>query len=228
MITSAANPRIKWIRRLQDKRSEREAEGLFVIEGIRLAQEAIAARVATRFVLHTEHIGARERSLINGLARLGAEIEEASQAALTAASSTETPPGLLAVVARPDLPVPNPRSFVVVADRLADPGNLGSVLRSAWAAGVEAVFLTPGTVDAYNPKVVRGGMGAHFHIPIRQGDAAELTRALEGLSIRVAEAKGGERYDRVNWSGPVALVVGGEAGGVAESWRRTAEAAVHI
>jgi len=228
VITSAANPRIKWIRRLQEKRSEREDEGLFVIEGLRLAQEVISARVPTRFVLHTEHLGARERSLINGLARLGAEVEEASQAALTAASSTETPPGLLAVVTRPELPIPDPRTFVVVADRLADPGNLGSVLRSAWAAGVDTVFLTAGTVDAYNPKVVRGGMGAHFHVPIRQGDAEELTRSLEGLSIRVAEARGGERYDQVDWRSPVALVVGGEAAGIAESWRRTADGAVHI
>jgi TrmH family RNA methyltransferase len=71
-------------------------------------------------------------------------------------------------------------------------------------------------------------MGAHFHVPIRQGDSAELTRSLQGLSIRVAEARGGERYDQVDWRGPVALVVGGEAGGIAESWRLTADAAVHI
>ncbi len=229
MITSAANARVKWIRRLQDKRRDREQEGVFVIEGARLAQEAVQAAVAARLVLHTTHIGPRERSLINGLARLGADVEEASEAALAACSSTETPPGLLAVIARPDLPVPATLSLVVVADRLADPGNLGSILRTARAAGAEMVFLTSGTVDPYNPKVVRGAMGAHFHLPILQDGAPELLRRFEGhgLTIRLAAADKGERYDRVDWRTPSALIIGGETQGSAEEWRR-AGGWVHI
>lgn len=223
MITSAANARVKWIRRLQERRREREEEGVFVIEGARLAQEAVQAAAAPRLVLHTAHIGPRERSLINGLARLGAEVEQASEAALAACSSTETPPGLLVVIARRKWPVPEALSLVVVVDRLADPGNLGSILRTARAAAVDAVFLTSGTVDAYNPKVIRGAMGAHFHLPILQESAPELSRRLEGLRIRVAQAGEGERYDRVDWKVPSALVIGGEAQGAAESWRGAGE-----
>lgn len=227
MITSAANARIKWIRRLQDKRREREQESVFVIEGVRLAQEAVQAAVPARLVLHTAHIGPRERSVINGLARLGAEVEEASEAALAACTSTETAPGLLAVIAHPDLPLPESLSLVVVADRLADPGNLGSILRTARAAGADAVFLTSGTVDPYNPKVVRGGMGAHFHLPIVQDSAPELMRRLAGLTIKVAQAGEGERYDQVDWRTPSALIIGGETQGSAEAWRR-AGGSVHI
>ena len=227
MITSAANARVKWIRRLQDKRREREGQGVFVIEGARLAQEAVQAAVAARFVLHTSHIGPRDRSLINGLARLGAEVEEASESVLAACSSTETPPGLLAVIARPDLPLPKTLSLVVVVDRLADPGNLGSILRTARAAGADAVFLTPGTVDAYNPKVVRGAMGAHFHLPILQDGAPELLRRLGNVTIKVAAAGEGERYDRADWRTPSALIIGGETQGLAADWRRAGES-VHI
>jgi TrmH family RNA methyltransferase len=227
VITSAANAHVKWVRRLQTKRRDRDQEGVFVIEGIRLAQEVVQAQVPARLVLHTESIGPRERSLINNLARLGAEVEEASPAALAACSSTDTPPGLLAVVTRPEIPLPNPLSLVVVADQLADPGNLGSILRTARAAGADSVFLTAGTVDAYNPKVVRGAMGAHFHLPIRQGELSELRPLLNELRVRLASAGQGERYDRVNWGGPSALVIGGEARGADDEWRLAGEV-VHI
>src|SRR3972149_2605384 len=108
MITSTANPKVKWVRALQLKRKAREEERLFVVEGIRLAREAVAAGVPARLVIHTETLDARGRGLANSLARLGAEVELVSESVMAACSDTDTPPGLLAVVERPDLPFPLP------------------------------------------------------------------------------------------------------------------------
>ncbi|MGH2524713.1 MAG: TrmH family RNA methyltransferase, partial [Anaerolineales bacterium] len=165
LITSPSNDKIKLVRALQAQRRAREKERLFVIEGVRLAEEAVRARLPVKLVLHTDHLDPRSRSALNQLARLGAQVETVSPAVMAAASGTQTPQGLLAVVSFPSFVIRH-SSFVIVLDRLSDPGNLGTILRTADAAGVEAVFLAPGTVDAYNPKVVRAALGAHFHLPI--------------------------------------------------------------
>jgi TrmH family RNA methyltransferase len=217
MITSTSNPKVKWVRALQAKRKAREEERLFVVEGIRMAREAVAAGVPARLVMHSEGLDARGRGLANSLARLGAEVEAVSDAVMAACSDTETPPGLLAVVARPDLPVPRPLTLALVADGLADPGNLGTLLRTALAAGAEAAFLTGQSVDPYNPKVVRGAMGAHFHLPIRGLAPGEVPGALDGLRIWIAEAGQGSSYTEVDWRPPSALVVGSEAQGPGEA-----------
>jgi TrmH family RNA methyltransferase len=228
LITSAANPKIKLVRTLQTKRSRREAEQAFVVEGVRLAEEALRARAPARLVLHTDGLDSRSRSALNGLARLGADVVAVSPAAMAAASDTQTPPGLLAVVGWPALVPPAPLSFALVLDRLADPGNLGTVLRSAGAAGVQAVFLAPGTVDLYNPKVVRAAMGAHFHLPIVSLGWEALADALAGLALWRAEAHSGVAYDQVDWRGPSGLVIGSEAAGPGDAAQRLAPNSVHI
>ena len=91
-----------------------------------------------------------------------------SDAVLKACSGTETPQGLIAVLPFPRLPIPSNPKMILIADSLRDPGNLGTLLRSAAAAGVQAALLPPETADAFAPKVVRAGMGAHFHLPIRE------------------------------------------------------------
>src|SRR3972149_2402914 len=125
MITSTANPKVKWVRALQAKRKAREEERLFVVEGIRMAREAVAARVPTRLVMHTEGLDARGRGLANSLARLGAEIEQVSDSVMAACSDTETPSGLLAVVTKQDLAAPRPLTLALVADGPAAPGHHG-------------------------------------------------------------------------------------------------------
>ncbi len=102
----------------------------------------------------------------------------------------------------------------MLLDQLRDPGNLGTILRSAEAAGVEQVILAPGCVDPWNPKVVRSGMGAHFRLPLHAAPGWDDVRgALDGLPMWLAEAHGGEPYDRLDWTGPCALGIGGEAAG---------------
>jgi TrmH family RNA methyltransferase len=227
MITSPSNPTLKLVRALQSQRKAREKERLFVIEGVRLAEEAIRAKAPVKLALHTGDLDARGRAALNALARLGAQIEIVSPRVMATASDTQTPPGLLAVLPFPSFVLP-PLSFALVLDRLADPGNLGAILRTADAAGVEAAFLAPGTVDAHNPKVVRAAMGAHFHLPIVEASWDELKNHLAGLAVWLAEARVGEPYDRVDWRKPSALVVGSESEGPSDAARHFTARRVHI
>jgi TrmH family RNA methyltransferase len=147
---------------------------------------------------------------------------------LAACASTESPQGLVAVMPIPEIPPPAELSLVVVVDKLADPGNLGTLLRTALAAGVEAVFLSPGTVDAYNPKVVRSGMGAHFRLPLLSGSPEDVLPRLSGVPIWLAEPCAGLPYDRLDARRPLALVIGGEARGPSDVWRSKATGTVSI
>lgn len=228
MITSTANRRVKWVKALQTKRNARHEEGAFVIEGVRLAREAVASQLPVNLVLHTDHLGARERGLVNNLARLGAEVEVVSDSVMAACSSTESPPGLLVVLPTPAIPSPEQLSLALVADRIADPGNLGTILRTALATDVEAFFLTKGSVDPFNPKVVRSAMGAHFHMPIEILEPRTIAQRLDGLEIWIAETDQGMLYHEVNWRQPIALIIGGEAHGPQQALRAMAKGQVHI
>lgn len=228
MITSTSNPRVKWVRALQTRRSSRSGEAAYVVEGERMAREVLAAGASPLAVFYTEHLDDRGRGLVNSLQRSGASAEAVSEAAMAAMSATETPPGLLVV-----LPIPAPRpqeriALAVVADRLADPGNLGTLIRTCRAAGVQALFLSEGSVDAFNPKVVRAAMGAHLHLPIETLNAEEILRRLQGVPLWLAEARQGLLYHQVDWRPPAALVIGGEASGVSEPLRSACRGAIHI
>ena len=232
MITSLTNPKIKLVRALQTHRRAREQERLFVIEGVRLAEEASRAQIAPHLVLHTDPLVARGQAALNQLARLGAPVEIVSPQVMASISDTETPQGLLAVLplpsAREAILPPSSLSFSLVLDRISDPGNLGTLLRTAAAAGVQAVFLAPGTVDLYNPKVVRAAVGAHFHLPLVEASWEELRDPLSRLVVWLAEAREGEAYDRVDWRQPCALVIGSEAEGPSEAARQFTPRRVHI
>lgn len=228
MITSLTNPKIKLVRALQTHRRAREQERLFVIEGVRLAEEASRAQIAPHLVLHTDPLDARGRAALNQLARLGAPVEIVSPQVMASISDTETPQGLLAVLPSSFISHPSSFSFALVLDRLSDPGNLGTLLRTAAAAGVQAVFLAPGTVDVYNPKVVRAAVGAHFHLPLVEASWDELRDPLSRLVVWLAEAREGEAYDRVDWRKPCALVIGSEAEGPSEAARQFTPRRVHI
>lgn len=215
MITSTTNEKIKLVRALQAQRRAREKEQLFILEGVRLLEEALQAHAPVQLILHTDALDARERSVVNQLARLGATVEAVTPAVMTAVSTEQTPPGLLAVApfAAVASALPSTLSFALVLDRISDPGNLGTILRTADAAGVQAVFLAPGTVDAYNPKVVRAAMGAHFHLPIHAANWSELAQKLKGLETWLAEAREGQPYSKIDWRGPCAILIGSEAEG---------------
>jgi TrmH family RNA methyltransferase len=228
VIASKSNDKIRLIRQLQDQRKAREREKLFVVEGTRLVEEAAAAGARARLILHDGRLGPRERSAVNRLAAGGGEALEAAPEVLRACSDTAAPAGLLAVLEQPELPLPSPLEWVVVADGISNPGNLGSLLRCADAFGVQALLLAPGSVDAFNPKVVRGGMGTHFRLPLRMLDWRAIGELLAGFRVRLAEARAGKPAEEADWSGRSALILGGEAAGPGDSARALAAGSVHI
>jgi len=130
-------------------------------------------------------------------------------------SDLESPTGLFAVVTRPHRDVAATladAAFVVVADRISEPGNLGTIVRSAEASGADAVVVTPGTVDETNPKVVRASAGALFHVPVLPASLADVAAA--GLRVVATSSHRGTSHTAFDWSGRVAVVAGNEAAGV--------------
>lgn len=145
----------------------------------------------------------------------GAPVLVLADGVLERVASTEHPQPNLAIVRMPAAPASlADAGFVVVADRLADPGNLGTILRSAEAAGVDAVALTPGSVDPYNPKVVRASAGALFHVPVVTASLDDVRAA--GLRVLGTSSHQGVSYLSADWSGRVAVALGSEAHGLAD------------
>jgi len=230
MITSTQNPKIKWVRQLQNQARARREEAAFVVEGIRLAEEALTAGWEAELVLFSAGLNARGQAVVAGFAQRGSPVEEVSEAVLKAASDTQNPQGVLAVIRQPNQPYPDPLNFALMTDEVRDPGNLGSILRSAAAAGAQAVLLTPGCVDPFSPKVVRAAMGAHFRLHLASLDWNTIQVQIKeaGLYVVLAAAGSGLIYTECDFRRRVGIIIGGEAEGASAQGRRLAHAAVQI
>lgn len=228
MITSISNDRIKWIRGLQSRRRNREADRVFVAEGVRWAEEFVAAQLSPELVLYTQDLDQRERTALGRLTALGAEALEVSPEVMATCSDTEAPQRILVVGHQPAWELSVEFDWLLVADRISDPGNLGTILRTALAAGVGALLLVKGTVDPYNPKVVRAAMGAHLRLPMEFVEPQDLSTRLAGFKTYVAQARSGPAYTEVDWRGPVALIIGSEAHGPADQLNDLADGSTHI
>jgi TrmH family RNA methyltransferase len=230
MITSSKNPRIQYVHALQARPRERREAQAFVVEGIRLAEEALDSGWAAQLALYTSDLGERGLAVVEGLKAQGAQVEEVTPQVLKAASDTQTPQGILAVLPVRSIPIPDKLDFLFIPDGVRDPGNLGTMLRTAAAAGVGAVFLPAGTVDAFAPKVVRAAMGAHFRLPIHTKSWEEIQSTLESAALKVylAAARQGMAFTQADFRSPLALVIGGEAGGAGEQAARLAHSRVYI
>ncbi len=220
MITSTHNPRVGWIKALLSQGKARREESAFVVEGVRLVEEALAAGIIPRFALYSDSLSDRGQQLVNRMQTLGVEALPAAPHVLKAASDTQTPQGLLAVLPLIPRPIPALLDFVLILDGVRDPGNLGTILRTAAAAGVQAVLLTPGSADPYAPKVVRAGMGAHFRLPVHALGWDELTRLTSSLQVFLADASASLHYTDANLAAPCAVLVGGEAEGAGKETRQ--------
>ncbi len=228
MITSSHNPKIKRVRELQSSSRSRKEAGAFVVEGMRLVEEALASEWPVQLVLYTEDLDPRGQKVLQKLAESGAAVESVSESVMRFASDTQTPQGLLAVITDHPLELPKKLKFVFIPDSMRDPGNLGSMLRSAAAAGVDAAFLPPGTVDAFSPKVLRAGMGAQFRIPVLVLNWEEIVEQVGSLAVWLADAHKGPPYYTADFRSPLALIVGGEATGASPQARQLATSPVCI
>jgi len=242
-LISPRSPRVTAARRLA-KRAFRGKERLFIAEGPQAVREAVAHRGpggdATLVELFTT-VEAAERyaDIVEAARATGARVHHAADAVLAEVSQTVTPQGLVGVCRFLDSPfeeilAARPRLVAVLA-HVRDPGNAGTVLRCADAAGADAVVLTDASVDLYNPKSVRASVGSHFHLPVAVGVPVEqAVLGLRAAGVRVLAADGaGEddldaELDAGTMGGPTAWIFGNEAWGLPEETRALADAVVRV
>jgi len=230
MITSLRNDKVKYVRKLQDQARIRAREQRFVLEGVRLVEEVVQVGLPPTFVFYTEALKEDRRGgdLVASLRAMGAPCYAVSEAVMESCSDTVTPQGVLVVLPLPNLPRPANPDFTLIIDRLRDPGNLGTILRTALSAGVEQVFLAPGTVDATNPKVVRAAMGAHLRLPVVDAEWNVIGEVVRGCDVWLAAAGAEIEYTAVDWTRPAALIIGSEAHGAGERARSLAQSRITI
>ena len=233
VITSPHNERIKLIRALNSQAKARRKAGQIVLEGVRLVGDALVTDASPEYVLFTEEARASNQpiaTLLETLTRLGVSCFAVTPEVMAHASETETPQGIIAVLPMPDLALPTTCSMLLILDAVGDPGNMGTILRAAAAAGADGVILAPGCVDPYNPKALRSGMGAHFRIPIVSLPWPEIVTRCSGLGliVYVADARARTLYTQVDWTRPSGLIIGSEAHGPGENARRLAHSHIAI
>jgi TrmH family RNA methyltransferase len=234
VITSPDNPLIRLARSLKDGHGRRR-HGAFLVEGVRLVEEAAEA-VTPQYVLHVPDFGTaagRERALLDRLRTRGVDVRTAAPWVLAHATDTVTPQGVIAVVPQPkaeDALAAAGNELVVVLDAVGDPGNAGTLLRSAVGAGVRRIWAAKGTVDVFSPKVVRAGAGAHFRCAIAADLEWGTIRAHlpAGAQVLVADAGARRRYWEVDWTRPSVLVLSSEAHGASPEARELAIGTVGI
>lgn len=209
-------PRVQQLRRLLRRRSARHDEGRFVVEGPVLVGEAVAAGWAC----DAQFVAAEADRVTSPGVEGAGPVFELADGVLDRVASTETPQDPLAVVAIPEHDVEAllaTAGFAVVLDRVGDPGNLGTILRSAEAAGADLVVLTPASVDPYNPKVVRASAGALFHVPVVEASLETVAAAgfdVVGTTSHESAAGEVETYTDADLRGRLAIAVGNEAHGL--------------
>jgi len=227
MISSSRNPKIKLARALAGRPKERRDAEAFLAEGVRLTEEAFASNWPFRFVLVSDELSERGKKLVEKLEDKKIDVEKVESKLLQSLSETETSQGIIATLNDSRIPIPESLNFILIPDSIRDPGNLGTLLRTADAAGVQAVLIPPETTDAFAPKVVRAGMGAHFRLPMQTISWNEIKSRVQGMKIFLADMDGQSCWE-MDFRQPLALIVGGEAEGAGVEARKLANAFVKI
>ncbi|MDE3055673.1 MAG: RNA methyltransferase [Verrucomicrobiota bacterium] len=231
-ITSFSNPKIKDAIGLREHRHRKES-GLFLIEGFRELQRALDANWELEALFYSPDwfLGTGERGLIE---RVQAPQYECSKEVFQKLSYRDRPDGLLAIgkqrIRRLEECKLSAMPFLLIAESIEKPGNLGTILRSADAAGVEAVILCDPTTDLYNPNVVRASVGTLFALPIFIATSTEAISFLQDRGIRIVAAtpKGEKLFTEENFCLPVAVAMGTEQYGLSQFWMEHADIQVRI
>jgi len=226
---------VRRLRQLLRKRGLRATEQVVVVEGAELLSVAVAAGASIEAV-YVAPEGAGAPAVVDVTDRIlsqGGRVFDLAPGVMERVASTVTPQPLLAVVSYTPTPLDalDGASLVVVCVDVRDPGNLGTVIRTADAAGVDAVVCCDGTVDPTNPKCVRATAGSLFHVPVVEGGstaAAVAALSARGFTTVASVVRGGTEYTAFDWTGPVALVLGNEAGGLPDDLVATLDAGVTI
>lgn len=215
MITSVSNSQIKNVQTLLKKSKERFSQGLFVVEGVRMAKEAVSLGIIEKVYLSESFEGKADFD--------GVPMEIVSDSILAGVSDTVTSQGVIALV---KIPKRDPSSIiekakaVVMLENLQDPGNLGTIIRTAEAAGMDAVILSENSVDVYNPKVVRSTMGALFRMPVVYVQGfTELVKEMgeKGWNTIATHLSASIDFTEADYKGKTAVLVGNEGNGLTDA-----------
>jgi len=230
MLTKA---QLKQLRALKQKKG-RVSQGKFIIEGARICQEALQADATLELVLYTQD-GFRTseiKQVVTEIQRRGIPNLRVTSAVLKSLSDTITPQGLLAVVQQWLSSISLDRAKVLLLlDRVRDPGNVGSIIRTADAVGADGAILTRETADPFSPKVLRSTMGSIFHLPIQadaepRGVVSDLKK--RGFHIFIAEPRAKRSHTQIRYPQRFLLVVGNEARGVGANLRPLADELIRV
>jgi TrmH family RNA methyltransferase len=234
-ITSLKNPRLKRLVRLRDRRA-RDEEKAFLVEGYREVRRALERRVAPSELYFSKEwfLGENEPALLAAAEGAGARLFELSKDAFAKVAYRERPDGILAVAPQwrrtlGDLPRPA-SPFILVVEAIEKPGNLGTILRSADAAGCDAVIVCDPVTDLFNPNVVRASTGVLFSVPCVVEESERVLAWLRERGIRTVATTPAAKavYSDCDLRGPLAVVMGSEQYGLSEFWLRNADLPVRI
>ncbi len=237
-ITSMQNPKIKAALALRDRR-DREETGLFIIEGYRELTRALEGGVVLEQLFFTESLflGENEGSLLQAFQKQGASLYSCIESVLRKISYRDRPDGLIGVAKQLDTSFveftssfKSANPFLLIAEAIEKPGNLGTILRSSDAVGVDGVILSDRCTDLFNPNVVRASVGTLFTQPVAEAEGRELLAWLkkQGIQILAATPHAEKEFTEVDLRGPVAILVGTEQLGLSPLWMEAADIQVRI
>lgn len=235
IISSLQNPRIKQLVKLRDRRPRDEA-GVFLVEGYREIRRALAKKIPLTELYYAPDwfLGENDRALLDEAAATGAQLFELTKPAFAKVAYRERPDGLLAVAPQwrhqlDDLKLSDP-PFLLVVEAIEKPGNLGTILRSADAAGVDALIVCDPVTDLFNPNVVRASTGVLFSVPVVIAASTDVSAWLRTRGIRSAATTPAAKksYTDTDLRGPLAIVMGSEQYGLSDYWLAEADAQVRI
>lgn len=231
-LTGLQNPQVKAAAELKQKKY-RQQQGMFLAEGLRTVEEAVHSKTVVS-IFYTAIDDDRTRCVLEEAAAQQLKLYCVSDAVMKKIADTDTPQGIIAVCKVQDVTLDKLLSkgeMLLVLDRVGDPGNLGTMLRTADAAGIGGVVLLKGCVDIYAPKTVRSSMGSLFHVPVVSGVAEDkfIAEAKDaGYELLVTSLEGADNLYKADLGGRIAFVMGNEAGGVSASLLERADKRVFI
>lgn len=233
MITSIKNTKIRIVRELLSAKKHRKQAHMMIVEGIRMAEETLSANAAINFCLYSDRISERGKKVVHKIQALAYDTEEVSADLMDRISDTKTSQGILLTAPYPEVLLQDKADPVIVLDGIRDPGNMGTILRTAAAMDVGAVMLTPGSTDPFSPKVIRSAMGAQFHLPIRFMGAQDIQKFCKSkngieLSILLTDSSSSKTCWEIDLSKPTCIVIGSEAEGISANIREIGDESISI
>ncbi len=226
LITSTQNKRVKYAKSLQTKARFRRSELKIVLEGNRLISDALERGANPEYALYTPD--SADYDLIAKLQNRQCELVPVSDDILKHVSDTQQAQGILGIFYIPKPPIPREPKRILIMDSIREPGNMGTILRTAGAAGVDLAILSEGSVDPYNPKALRAGMGAHYRVPIVEANWNEIQHFCEDVKVYATRADAEVGYTAVDWTQSWAFIVGNEAHGISKRARNIADESIAI